>query len=1062
MLGLAAASLLGATAPAQAQQLIGYWPFDSVNSFGNAMDVRSGVAAQVRGGAALSGDAEGRSAQPGDKAMVFGLAAQNVHTSDASFANAVSSGNAVTISFWQKLNGIRSSTAFSFVDGSVAGGRGIQAHAPWGDGTIYWDTGGCCDGTMRTSGQPVNPVDWTAWRHLALVKEGDAKYIYVDGVLEITGFNTAPLPGNYSELFIGNAGNLGEAVNGSIDDFAVFSGALTVEQIELLAQGESPLSLATPNDTDADGLPDLWEERYFPGDLTKLGAAPSDADSDGVTDADELARGLNPNAADTDGDGLADGAETGTGTWVGPADTGTNPLVADTDGDGLPDGAETNTNTFVNAGNAGTNPHVTDSDGDGLGDGVEVRYGSSPVSAASTPFAAGVPTLLAWWPFDEGSGSVVTDARAGFVGNLIGAATFSGDGGGHSGETGDYSLIVPGGGSRVDVVTPIFLNLAASRDKFTVSFWQKKYSTPASSVMWAYSTSSGGNRGYQSHVPWLDGSTIYFDTAGCCNAPQRVNGPIPIGTDLFSWHHVVLMKNGPVKEVWVNNQLAFSGSGQAALPADFTALRIGCDNGTASIDGELDDFAIFGSALSAVEIDRLFNGETPEEVASSSDSDADGLPDAWEYIYFPNDLTKFGPSPADFDADGSPDVRELAQDANPTSPDTDSDGLFDGVETGTGTWASPSDRGTDPKAQDSDGDGLLDSAETNTGTFVDAQDTGSNPNLADTDTDTYGDGVEVIYHTNPSLAASKPFTPGETALLAHWPFDGETDPGVTVDSVAQIPAYLQDGAFLSNPGEGRTGGPSDSALTVFGGNQRADVLNGSIMNIASREGAITVTFWQKLFGVQDSSAFWANAASAGGGRGMQGHTPWGNNNIYFDHAGCCNAGVERMDGPVPGEVDLFNWRHWAFIIDGAAKSVWIDGQPVLVGTTSAPLPMDFGVLSIGGGPPGTTPCINGVIDDFALFAGALDQDQLTRLASGESPADLFAAPLVLSSFSYVGGTLSITWPTEAGRNYVVEGSDSLLADDWSFLDDVTGTGADASFSSSSLPAGTYYVRVRRQ
>jgi len=42
-------------------------------------------------------------------------------------------------------------------------------------------------------------------------------------------------------------------------------------------------------------------------------------------------------AADSDGDGLDDSAETNTGIYVSPKDTGTNPLVADTDGDGVGD-----------------------------------------------------------------------------------------------------------------------------------------------------------------------------------------------------------------------------------------------------------------------------------------------------------------------------------------------------------------------------------------------------------------------------------------------------------------------------------------------------------------------------------------------------------------------------------------------------------------------------------------------------------------------------------------------------------------------------------------------------
>jgi hypothetical protein len=43
---------------------------------------------------------------------------------------------------------------------------------------------------------------------------------------------------------------------------------------------------------------------------------------------------------DSDGDGLADSAETGTGVYRGPGDTGTYPDNPDSDGDGAPDGEE--------------------------------------------------------------------------------------------------------------------------------------------------------------------------------------------------------------------------------------------------------------------------------------------------------------------------------------------------------------------------------------------------------------------------------------------------------------------------------------------------------------------------------------------------------------------------------------------------------------------------------------------------------------------------------------------------------------------------------------------------
>jgi len=183
------------------------------------------------------------------------------------------------------------------------------------------------------------------------------------------------------------------------------------------------------------------------------------------------------------------------------------------------------------------------------------------------------------------------------------------------------------------------------------------------------------------------------------------------------------------------------------------------------------------------------------------DTDGDGLPDWWEELHFggptaanPNDDpdgdgltnlqeyeldTRLSPVDPDTDNDGlldgqsitvtSSDPRytdwaaagiaysdsggnrtfrgELTMGTEPINPDTDGDGLRDGVESNTGVWVGPHDTGTDPLNPDTDGDGLLDGVETNTGVFVDRNDSGSNPLLADTD----GDGANDWYEVYASL-----------------------------------------------------------------------------------------------------------------------------------------------------------------------------------------------------------------------------------------------------------------------------------------------------------------------
>lgn len=119
-------------------------------------------------------------------------------------------------------------------------------------------------------------------------------------------------------------------------DTDVTAGNFTIQYYATdIAGNESETYVATNNiiDTDADGLPDWWENLY--GGAV---ASTSDEDDDALTALQEFNRHTNPVIADTDGDGIDDGAETTAGTdplngtdhafhWISPAE-GT--IVSDT------------------------------------------------------------------------------------------------------------------------------------------------------------------------------------------------------------------------------------------------------------------------------------------------------------------------------------------------------------------------------------------------------------------------------------------------------------------------------------------------------------------------------------------------------------------------------------------------------------------------------------------------------------------------------------------------------------------------------------------------------------
>lgn len=250
-------SLAPVWSPLQTQaagaSLVAYWNFNNAGDPTRTLDKIYAFEGRLENGAAFTADLGGHSGAAGDRAMDFGLtdALQSVRVANATFMNVAAAQDQMTITYWEKLAAVANASAFWGVAPSLGGDeRGIQAHTPWGDSTIYFDSGGCCDGTQRIS-KDASSIDFTAWHHIALVKNKSVKQIWVDGALFLQGTNTAKLPTDFSRLMIGSGRNGDISLQGVEDDFAVFAGALDPASIGLLAAGTAPDALpGVPVSTD--------------------------------------------------------------------------------------------------------------------------------------------------------------------------------------------------------------------------------------------------------------------------------------------------------------------------------------------------------------------------------------------------------------------------------------------------------------------------------------------------------------------------------------------------------------------------------------------------------------------------------------------------------------------------------------------------------------------------------------------------------------------------------------------------------------------------------------------
>jgi len=219
-------------------------------------------------------------------------------------------------------------------------------------------------------------------------------------------------------------------------------------------------------DTDGDGFTDGYEgtnglDPNDDGTIDVNNGPAGDPDSDTSNNQSEFDRGTDPQNDDTDDDGLLDGYEDNTGTWVSATQTGTDPLDPDTDNDTLLDGVETNDGNFVDADATGTNPHVHDSDSDGYFDEQELAANTDPTDPASKPAFF---TPLGFWSFDDQGAATTADLSPnGNDGTVVGNPTYVE---GHSGIPGDFAIDFDGIDDAV-TTTMTLDNIGA----FTMAGW---------------------------------------------------------------------------------------------------------------------------------------------------------------------------------------------------------------------------------------------------------------------------------------------------------------------------------------------------------------------------------------------------------------------------------------------------------------------------------------------------------------------------------------------------------------------------------------------------------------
>lgn len=220
-----------------------------------------------------------------------------------------------------------------------------------------------------------------------------------------------------------------------------------------------------------------------------------------------------------------------------------------------------------------------------------------------------------------------------YFAEIRGSANITADKGGHTGQAGDTALdfgVDTGNLASALIPDGTFLNPSASNGTMTVSVWVKRYDILANSAaFWAESLSSPNVIGFSAHVPDSD-DIVYFDVGGNVPGDSELNSSITIlpgwtDDNWTNWHHFAFVKNGvATMQIWVDGQVLAEGDfGLTALPTDFSKIWLGAGGGgqggtSLNMHGLIDDFAIYGTALSTNQIQQLASGTSPTALPASA------------------------------------------------------------------------------------------------------------------------------------------------------------------------------------------------------------------------------------------------------------------------------------------------------------------------------------------------------------------------------------------------------------------------------------------------------------
>jgi len=188
------------------------------------------------------------------------------------------------------------------------------------------------------------------------------------------------------------------------------------------------------------------------------------------------------------------------------------------------------------------------------------------------------------------------------------------------------SFTFDGNDDYVELNSPSSIQSLTSQ--ITISFWIKaprvfstNYYTPASKGEYAAAGSQWSVKVNTANARNTSGGRFsVFPNANAITDNSGVVFPTPV--DDNQWHHMMFVNDGTDLKVYIDGQLDATGTGKGRTLYDGNrSLKLGKLTSTSStglLNGNLDEVAIFGTALGLSEAQTIYNSGLPNDISSLS------------------------------------------------------------------------------------------------------------------------------------------------------------------------------------------------------------------------------------------------------------------------------------------------------------------------------------------------------------------------------------------------------------------------------------------------------------